>query len=310
MRCSVALLDARRCYNLPVIDPDLYSGIYACFCTVTGKCYVGSAVNILARIKRHRYDLTMNDHINPYFQNAWNKHGSDKFEWTVLEVCGEDQLLDREQHWINHYRKDDPKRIYNIANPVRQRVPSERMSDVHKAYWQSLTEDEYRQRIAHFDDPDFQRRLSELRNAPESVQAVSEKAKARWADPAFRSATIAKMDAFWTDEEKRASAIRARSEAATKLWTDRNHREAMSNIRAERWKDPVYAQERSAGTTALWTDPNYRNKVTATIKNSCNDPAYLAALSDRVTQQHARKRAARRVRLNNLASRLSAVSPH
>lgn len=285
-------------------------GIYACFCKVTGKCYIGSAIDVLARVRGHRYQLTTQEYHNPYFQNAWNKYGEDQFEWVVLEICAtEGELRDREQHWINFYRKDDHKRIYNIANPVRQRVPAVRMSEAHKAYWQNLTEEEYQKRVAHFDDPDFKKRLSELRNAPESVRAVSEKAITRWADDTFYATTVAKIEAFWADDDKSADARKARSDAATALWASETHRTAMSEKRAKRWQDPVYATERKQGTTDLWATPEYRAKTTASVKAGCNKPEYIAALKIRTKLQHARARAAKRERLAGLAARLSAVAP-
>lgn len=285
-------------------------GIYACFCKVTGKCYVGSALDVWVRVRGHCYQLTTQTHHNPYFQRAWNKYGEDNFEWVVLEICGtEEELRDREQHWINFYRKDDHKRIYNIANPVRQRVPAFRMSEAHKTYWQNLTEEDYQKRIAHFDDPDFKRRLSELRNDPESVRAVSEKAKTRWVNDEFYAITVAKMEAFWADDDKSADARQARSDAAAKLWATKAHRSAMSEKRAQRWQDPTYAAERKQGTTDLWTDPEYRAKTTASVKAGCNTPEYIAALRLRTKQQHARARAGKRERLAALSTRLSAVAP-
>lgn len=279
-------------------------GIYACFCTVTDKCYVGSALNILARVKTHRYQLAVQEHYNSHFQRAWNKYGEDKFEWIVLEVCAtEDELRDREQYWINFYRKDDHKRIYNIANPVRQRVPSFRMSEAHKAYWANLTEEEYQKRIACFSDPGLRRYTEESR------KTVGVKAKARWADPEFYASTVAKIEAFWADESRRAATCQTRSENAAKLWTSKTHRLAMSEKRAQRWQDPIYAAERKQGTTDLWASPEYRAKTTASVKAGCNKPEYIAALKVRTKLQHARARAAKRERLAGLASRLSAVAP-
>lgn len=81
--------------------PSKKSGVYAIRHIESGRAYVGSAVDILARWRAHRHMLTAGKHGNTKLLNAWRKYGSDKFEFQVLElVAARDQLLAREQHWI------------------------------------------------------------------------------------------------------------------------------------------------------------------------------------------------------------------
>lgn len=65
------------------------------------RLYVGSAVNISARWNRHKNSLRKNMHENPHLQNAWNKYGEEAFEFVVLEECDVEQLLEREQHYLD-----------------------------------------------------------------------------------------------------------------------------------------------------------------------------------------------------------------
>jgi group I intron endonuclease len=77
-------------------------GIYAIRNTVNGKIYVGSTVNVRARLVYHRSFLNRGKHVNQKLQRAWIKYGSAAFQLSAIEYvdnCSE--LLSREQHWID-----------------------------------------------------------------------------------------------------------------------------------------------------------------------------------------------------------------
>lgn len=86
------------------------SGIYEIRNIVNGKRYIGSAVRLSKRRMRHFGNLRRGTHKNVILQNAWNKHGPDKFEFNVIEYCSKDMLLEREQHYL------DKKSDYNICS--------------------------------------------------------------------------------------------------------------------------------------------------------------------------------------------------
>ena len=89
-------------------------GIYGYFCLITGMVYVGQGKNIWKRARDHEKGLARGTHHCTYLQNAWNKYGSENFEWRVIELCScEEELTEREQHWINHY--NGTVGIYNIS---------------------------------------------------------------------------------------------------------------------------------------------------------------------------------------------------
>lgn len=77
-------------------------GIYAINCKSNGKIYIGSAVNLRGRLKRHYNLLTRNGHYIWHLQNSWNKYGEGDFEVTILEQVADKQLLiEREQFHID-----------------------------------------------------------------------------------------------------------------------------------------------------------------------------------------------------------------
>lgn len=81
--------------------PPKASGIYCIRNIRNNKRYVGSAVNIAARYRTHKYDLRRGKHHSPHLQNSWVKHGPDAFEFVVLEECAVDELIQREQCWMD-----------------------------------------------------------------------------------------------------------------------------------------------------------------------------------------------------------------
>ena len=104
------------------------SGVYVIRC-VTGKVYVGSAVDIAQRWHVHRWSLANGKHHSRHLQRAWDKHRPDAFEWSVLETVPIDGLtteeskqllLDREQHHID--ANDAVRRGFNLCPKASSRL--------------------------------------------------------------------------------------------------------------------------------------------------------------------------------------------
>jgi group I intron endonuclease len=90
------------------------TGVYLWTNTTNGKVYVGSAAgSIVHRERVHRSSLRGGYHQNKHFQAAWNKYGEAAFAYCVLELCPPEKCVEREQHWIDHYKSADPKNGYN-----------------------------------------------------------------------------------------------------------------------------------------------------------------------------------------------------
>ncbi len=99
-------------------------GIYRITCIVTGKFYIGSAVNLRKRQKDHRHLLNQGTHRNPKLQNAWRKYGKDAFSFDILELVLTPELLTaREQYWFNKLKPFD-KNGYNIDRVAGSRYGS------------------------------------------------------------------------------------------------------------------------------------------------------------------------------------------
>lgn len=91
------------------------SGIYQITCIPTGKIYIGSAINLQYRQRKHWEKLRRGGHENTYLQHAWDKYGESAFTFTVIELILSSFLLEREQYWIDKTRCCTRKRGFNIS---------------------------------------------------------------------------------------------------------------------------------------------------------------------------------------------------
>ena len=82
------------------------SGIYAIVNTRTGERYVGQASRIRSRMQTHTRELNAGTHFAHLkrrpLQDAWNQHGADAFECTVLEL-----VYDNSAETSYHERPDN-----------------------------------------------------------------------------------------------------------------------------------------------------------------------------------------------------------
>lgn len=88
------------------------SGIYMIENLINGRLYIGSATNIDKRWKAHRRVLQRQKHENSHLQRAWNKYGSESFAFRFVETVEPEQLIAREQEYLDAYWS---KGLYNIS---------------------------------------------------------------------------------------------------------------------------------------------------------------------------------------------------
>ena len=88
----------------------LKSGIYQIRNRLTGDLYIGSSIHPRTRKSQHFSSANAGKHHSIIFQRAWEKYGEDVFEFKILESCASEDLLKREQFYIDNL---NPK--YNIS---------------------------------------------------------------------------------------------------------------------------------------------------------------------------------------------------
>lgn len=105
------------------------SGIYKIYCLLSSRIYVGSSIDIEKRIFEHFQTLRLKEHHSSILQKSYNKHGAENFKWEILEECEKENLIEREQYYLDllffaqEYIHNNDKRFselsYNICPSAR-----------------------------------------------------------------------------------------------------------------------------------------------------------------------------------------------
>lgn len=86
------------------------AGIYQIKNKINNKSYIGSSSRLKFRWNRHLTDLKCNAHHSLALQRAYNKYGIDNFELIILENCKSEELLQKEQYYLDVLKPE-----YNIC---------------------------------------------------------------------------------------------------------------------------------------------------------------------------------------------------
>jgi group I intron endonuclease len=104
------------------------SGIYQIINTVNGKRYVGSSLDLHRRWNKHKNEARKGIHHSAHLQAAWRKYGVDAFTFSVIENCGRDMILSREQYFVDTLSPE-----YNIARVVKAPMTGRKQTAAAKA---------------------------------------------------------------------------------------------------------------------------------------------------------------------------------
>ena len=107
----------------------MISCIYQIKNKLNGKIYIGSAKNFHVRKLKHLNYLKHGKHHCRYLQFAWNKYGSENFEFIILEECEKEKLVEREQYWFDYLQPYNRKIGYNISPTAGNTLGTERTDE-------------------------------------------------------------------------------------------------------------------------------------------------------------------------------------
>lgn len=94
--------------------PPRSSGIYKITDSKSGRIYVGSAVDLSKRLRRHSVDLDNGNHVNAALQSIYKKDKS-RLVFCVVEFVEKDALINREQFYIDlEISKSGRDRVLNV----------------------------------------------------------------------------------------------------------------------------------------------------------------------------------------------------
>ena len=89
-------------------------GIYGIVNILNGNIYVGqTSESFQRRYWHYRWKLNDGSHDNAHLQKAWNKYGEENFQFIILEIVNDKNLLDDlEIKYISYYKKEN--KSYNM----------------------------------------------------------------------------------------------------------------------------------------------------------------------------------------------------
>lgn len=192
------------------------TGVYSIFNRANGKQYVGSAADSFKkRWGEHRSQLNNDCHYNHHLQRAWNKYGSESFEFRVIEYCHPENCLNREQYWLDTLMVFDQAKGYNLCPTAGSRLGT-RHSEETKAKLSKITKEQAKSETGQYSH-EHMLRMNKRAQTPEA-----------------RARQVAALKNIEWTEERRA-----------------NHREAVNKPeRMEKVKKALRGQRRSVGEKA------------------------------------------------------------
>ncbi len=209
-------------------------GIYQIVNTITGDCYVGSAVDLQIRKAKHLRDLRKGTHHSRYLQHAYNKYGENTFTFIFLEEVERDRklLFQREGDWI---RQIQPQ--YNSGKLAETMLGVKRTEETRKL----MSEKASLRRHSEETKQIQAERKRGIKQSPEHIQKRAERMRGHGVSEKNRQALAERSRKMWanrTPEEKRA-VVEKRSEEVQE-----KNRQRMREL----GKDPARIEASRQGT--------------------------------------------------------------
>lgn len=107
-------------------------GVYKIENKINKNTYIGSSKCIEKRWSEHMRLLNNNSHHCIRFQNDWNKFDISNFNFSVVEICKEKDLIKREQYYIDYYFEKNI--IYNTNLIINKNISKLRNNKTYIPY--------------------------------------------------------------------------------------------------------------------------------------------------------------------------------
>jgi group I intron endonuclease len=123
----------RRYFDMNILAQSK-PGVYKICNVVSGKIYVGSAVNVKKRLANHLKLLQQGQHHNRHLQSSFNKYGEGAFFFVASFYCARDEIIRYEQILIDKLHPE-----YNVClvagsslGTKHSEETKRRLSEMHK----------------------------------------------------------------------------------------------------------------------------------------------------------------------------------
>lgn len=275
-----------------------FAGVYQIVNTKNGKRYIGSSVNVRSRYGSHLRGLGKGRHHSTRLQHSWVKYGSIAFEFSILEVVPQEELLACEQKYLDMYQAYDPEHGYNICREGRNRAGAKHSAST-KARISSSNQGKKR----------TEAQIEAMRVRQTGVSPSEETRRKIGASAAGRRHSEESKRKIGEASAKKTMSAEARqriSEAnkGRATWSGRTHsEESKDTIRGSLsayWGgSPEKRAEVSEATRARWLDPedplrkSVSEAVSRTHKGRAKDPETRAKMAEGMRRAWVRRKAER-----------------
>jgi len=204
---------------------------------VNGKVYIGSTSKGIERIYDHFNSLRNGNHSNEHLQNSWNFYGCENFVGEIIEECTQENLIEREQWWMDYYKSYFPEFGYNIKKAAIGGMSAPIHSKIMKDYWSTVSPEKKAIQTSGLQSPKWEDPEYREFMLPITLSNLEKNNAKRKIDPEF--------------DELLKSGLRKH-----------NSREDISEINSEKkrkaWENPQYQEKHSSMMKELWNRPGFR----------------------------------------------------
>lgn len=219
-------------------------GIYMITCKESKKVYIGQSKDVKKRFKHHIYNLKNERHANQHMIRSFKKYGKDAFEFTIIEICSEENLNEKEENWINYYDSRNPEKGFNkVIGPYRGKGIKEynsiefkkMMSELQKEKWKDK---EYKEKCIKSIQQAHQERKE--KGIPLAIHSEESKKKSRksCSTPEFLKGLSERRYQQLKDPKNFELTLK-------NLEKGRNNpsiKKSMSDAKKRNWQDPVFRE--------------------------------------------------------------------
>ncbi|WP_054070262.1 GIY-YIG nuclease family protein [Pseudomonas syringae group genomosp. 3] len=242
------------------------SGVYQITNTTNGRRYIGSSVNLAARIKSHVYRLKNGVGKNRHMQADWDIYGFHSFSARVLVYCSPEHCVAYEQQCFDALQPE-----YNISPKAGSQLGWSPTPEHAEAHAQRM--------LRLWSDPSFR-------------EMVRAKHRSPVINDDFRLKVSTGLKRHWETQglERRALIKSRRAAAKLRLPSGSSElKELRSALSTSLWKDPTYKEKAGSALEKMRADPDVQERRKKTLsshehqaklkqnaKSLWSDPAYRA----------------------------------
>lgn len=147
---------------------------------IKDRFYIGRTCRLKQRVYKHKTELNCGNHHSIKLQRHFNKYGEEDLEYTILETCTEENVLDREQYYIDMYT---PYFNCYLSSFGREKgsIPWNKGKKLNYEVWnkgKKMKEDQRLNLIGHKVSIETRRKISESKKGhKQSIETVEKRNK-------------------------------------------------------------------------------------------------------------------------------------